>query len=172
MPTWLPAKSMPTSGASAIGGSFTITRWWATRWPQQENLAGYRFPDPALPARWQVLEALLARYGCSHCIAADMSSNLFEIGFHLRGMERWLTDLVSDSALVEELLERLLSFDLAVARLAAQRGVDIIWLGSDIASQQQHDPLARALAAAVQAAYGAVDRGNQGRVPADARCLS
>lgn len=100
------------------------------------DLAQYQFPDPLLPARWQVLDDLLKRYGSVYCIAADMSSNLFEIGFHLRGMERWLTDLVSDSRLVDELLERLLAFDLEVARLAVERRVDIVWLGSDIASQQ------------------------------------
>jgi uroporphyrinogen decarboxylase len=101
-----------------------------------EDLADYHFPDPALSARWQALDGLLKSYTSSHCIAADMSSNLFEIGFHLRGMERWLTDLLSNARLVDELLERLLAFDLEVARLAVERRVDIVWLGSDIASQQ------------------------------------
>jgi uroporphyrinogen decarboxylase len=103
---------------------------------EAEELANYDFPIPALPARWQALDGLLAQYGSSHCIAADMSSNLFEIGFHLRGMERWLTDLVSDPRLVEELLERLQGFDLEVARLAVKRQVGVVWLGSDIASQR------------------------------------
>jgi uroporphyrinogen decarboxylase len=103
---------------------------------QADDLTNYRFPDPAHPARWQMLDSLLEKYGASHCVAADMSSNLFEIGFHLRGMERWLTDLLSNPELVEDLLEHLLAFDLAVARRAVVKKVDIVWLGSDIASQQ------------------------------------
>lgn len=96
----------------------------------------YQFPDPAWSKRWQRLDELLATYGGSHCIAADLSSNYFEIGFHLRGMERWLTDLVANPGFVDALLGRLDAFDRQVARLALARGVDIIWLGSDIASQQ------------------------------------
>lgn len=101
-----------------------------------DDLSTYHLPDPAAPQRWRVLDGLLAHYGGTHCIAADMSSNLFEIGFHLRGMERWLADLVLEPAFVQALLDRLLAFDEEIARLAVARGVDIVWLGSDLASQR------------------------------------
>ena len=96
----------------------------------------YCMPDPRWPERWRALDRLVARYRDTHCIASDMSSNLFEIAFHLRGMERWLEDLVLRPAYAEALLERLLVFDLEVARLSVASGVDIVWLGSDVASQQ------------------------------------
>ena len=101
-----------------------------------DDLGGYRMPDPRWPERWRPLDRLVARYGDTHCIASDMSSNLFEIGFHLRGMERWLEDLVLRPAYAEALVEQLFAFDLEVARLSIAHGADIVWLGSDIASQQ------------------------------------
>ena len=101
-----------------------------------ENLADYDWPDPAHPERFRVLDQMLREYGESHFIAADMSSNFFEICFHLRGMERFLTDLWLNRPFVEKSIERLLEFDLEVARLAVDRSVDMVWLGSDVASQQ------------------------------------
>ncbi|MBN1348116.1 methyltransferase [candidate division KSB1 bacterium] len=101
-----------------------------------DSLKDYKFPLPANPERFRILDQILATYGDTHFIAADMSSNLFEICFHLRGMERFLSDLAFNHPIVDELIRRLLEFDVEVAELTLERTVDMIWLGSDVASQQ------------------------------------
>ena len=100
------------------------------------EIAAHPFPDPLAPERYTGLKRLLAEYGDSHFIGADISGTIFEPAYHLRGMETLLADMMLESGEAEVLLDRVCDFSLAVAEECARLSVDWIWLGDDIGTQK------------------------------------
>ena len=101
-----------------------------------EEIAAYPLPDPYVPERYAELKQLLDKYGKSHFIGADVSGSLFEPAYHLRGMENLLIDMASESEEADILLDRLCEFTTRVALEAVKMGVDWVWLGDDMGTQQ------------------------------------
>lgn len=102
----------------------------------EDEIAAYPFPDPEEPVRYAHLQELLDRYGSDTFIGADISGSLFEPAYHLRGMENLMMDMASEDPVTEVLLDRLCDFTAQVAVHAAKMGVDWIWLGDDMGTQE------------------------------------
>jgi len=100
-----------------------------------EDIRLYPLPDPLEEARFRDLEDLLARFGASHFIGADVSGSLFEPAYHLRNMEKLLFDLAMGSQEAAVLFDRLMQFTTEVALACIKREVDWIWLGDDVGTQ-------------------------------------
>ncbi|MDR1438891.1 MAG: methyltransferase, partial [Clostridiales bacterium] len=99
-------------------------------------IKAYPLPQPFAADRFAELDGLLLKYGEEYFIGADVSGTLFEPACHLRGMEEFLVDLISDDGgEARILLDRLEAFSTDVAIASAQRGVDWVWLGDDLGSQ-------------------------------------
>ncbi len=99
-------------------------------------IAAYTCPDPLSEARYAELGRLIAEYGESHFIGADVSGSLFEPAYHLRGMENLMVDMAMEAPEADVLLDKLADFTSAVAVESVRRGVDWVWLGDDLGSQQ------------------------------------
>jgi uroporphyrinogen decarboxylase len=63
-------------------------------------------------------------------------SNLFKGCWHLRGLDRWMMDLLVNVDYAEALLDRMLAWSLALVRRLAGQRVDILGLIGDISMQQ------------------------------------
>ena len=98
-------------------------------------ISEYPLPDPYHPSRYEALKDLLSKYGESHFIGADVSGSLFEPAYHLRGMEDLLMDLAMENDEAVILLDRLEDFTTKVALECVRLGVDWIWLGDDMGTQ-------------------------------------
>ena len=96
-----------------------------------------RYPVPGLldGGRFDRFDRLLADYGQTHFIGADVSGTLFEPAYHLRGMENLLMDLASEAEEADAILDVVEAHSTRIAVEAARRGADWIWLGDDMGSQ-------------------------------------
>ena len=100
-----------------------------------EEIKKYPFPAADLPSRYDGTARLMRKYP-DHFIGADVSGSLFEPGYHLRGMENLLVDMMTESEEADVLLDRLKAFTEETATRALQMGCDWIWLGDDFGTQQ------------------------------------
>lgn len=101
----------------------------------EEAIRRYPMPDPCAPSRFEQLDALMARFGESHFIGADVSGSIFEPAYHLRNMENLLIDMMTDAPEAHALLDRTMRFTIDVAVECVRRGVDWVWLGDDVGTQ-------------------------------------
>ncbi len=95
----------------------------------------YRFPDPHDPTRYINADADIARYRDDYFIIGDCELTMFELNWHLVGMEKYMVDLAMQEPYIECLLEKAYFWSLGIASELAQRGVDAIWFGDDFGSQ-------------------------------------
>lgn len=101
----------------------------------ESKLTFYSCPDPHEAWRYDVVKFLKRDYGNSHAIVGAMPCTLFEAAWYLRGMDRFLMDLVVNKDFAHELLNKLFDFQLATGTALAKEGVDIIWIGDDFGTQ-------------------------------------
>jgi len=99
------------------------------------NLKGYRFPDPHEPSRFARLPAFISKYR-DRFILVSIGFSLFERAWTLRGMENLLLDMVEHPAFVEELLDAILEFNLALIHRALDYDIDGMRFGDDWGQQR------------------------------------
>jgi uroporphyrinogen decarboxylase len=99
----------------------------ALDYPWPDWLADYRWRD--LPAR---VDGLKAR---DLVVAAFMEMTIFEIAWYLRGMDRFMEELICGEDIAIALLDKLTSIRTGMARRYAASGADILMLGDDVATQ-------------------------------------
>ena len=100
-----------------------------------QNLAGYRFPDPDNPARFAGFPDAIARRG-ERLAIATVAFTLFERAWTLVGMENLLVAMIDEEQFVNDLLDRIIDYDMAVARNALSFDVDAMRFGDDWGQQR------------------------------------
>lgn len=101
----------------------------------EEALAEYAFPDPFAPGRFTAAARDIARFGSSHFVIGDVELSLFELAWHLVGMEKYLIDFAMEEPWIEKLNDRVEEWTTAIALQLVSLGVDAIWLGEDLGTQ-------------------------------------
>jgi uroporphyrinogen decarboxylase len=99
------------------------------------RLRDYRCPDPREQWRYRAAKELIHRFGRTHAIVGAMPCTTFEACWYLRGLERFLVDLVANQDFAVELLDKICRFQLVTGQTLAGLGVDILWLGDDFGTQ-------------------------------------
>lgn len=102
---------------------------------QEPNLDGYTFPQP---------DEALIRKKCEHLIQNHKDQftmyiigfSLFERAWTLRGMTELLMDFFLNPSFVEELLDKIVEYNLAVMDIALQYDIDCIFFGDDWGQQK------------------------------------
>ncbi len=111
------------------------------------QIRAYPLPDVLEPYRWEGVEAQVQEYhrrglaaftGIHAYRGGDVAAyiDLFERAWYLRGQENFLVDLMTDEDVAAALLDKVLEYDIALARRWAKTGVDMICLGDDVGSQK------------------------------------
>ncbi len=101
----------------------------------EESLARHGFPDPFAPGRFDAAFRDIARFGGSHFVIGDVELSLFELAWHLVGMEKYLMDFAMEEPWIEKLNDRVEEWTTAIALQLVSLGVDAIWLGEDLGTQ-------------------------------------
>jgi len=126
--------------------------FWGIRWVKQgpynqiahfplreasaEELRRYRFPVDHVEELLAQMEPVVAAEERMF-IGCDVSPNVFEMYWRLRGMEQAMLDIVADPELAEEMLGRCGDFAVQLSRAACRRfPLDWLWTGDDVASQR------------------------------------
>ena len=101
-----------------------------------EELERYPFPDLTLPDRHQHLAGEVRDLHQRGLFAIGfMDGTIFEIAWHMRGMEELFDDLAFNPPFAKYLLDRITEIRCGQARLHAGAGVDMLKIGDDMGTQ-------------------------------------
>ena len=100
-----------------------------------KNLKSYKFPDPADQSRFDGWKKKIANKGDAF-VVANLGFSLFERAWTLAGMEPLLMAMVDDTRFVNELLDRILDFNLKLIEKACSYPIDAMRFGDDWGHQR------------------------------------
>ena len=95
----------------------------------------YRSPDPQRPELYTNLGRLIKEYKSEYYIIGRLHCTIFESAWALRGFEQLMMDFYMNPDLASKVLDITYNYHQEVAKNMAQCGVDMIWLGDDMGSQ-------------------------------------
>jgi uroporphyrinogen decarboxylase len=88
--------------------------------------------DPIVARTKQLIE----KHGKTHAIAGKINQTLFESSWMLRGLERFLIDLIENPELADQLMTKMMQHHLEIGKILVMLGVDIVYTGDDVGTQQ------------------------------------
>ena len=105
-----------------------------------EELEAYPFPDGTDPSRFEgVREKVLEiQENTPYAVSTGIGGVIYEIGWYMRGLERWYTDMLENPAFCEALLDRILQFWLDYfSGFMKEIGdiIDVVMIGDDLTGQ-------------------------------------
>jgi uroporphyrinogen decarboxylase len=100
----------------------------------EPDVTAYRFPEPNLERNAQHVQRLLDQYPDRFCYAS-VGFSMFERAWTLRGMENLLTDMILNPGFVDDLMDRILEYNLKVIDHFLRFDVDCIRFGDDWGQQ-------------------------------------
>ncbi|HTQ12149.1 MAG TPA: uroporphyrinogen decarboxylase family protein, partial [Fimbriimonadaceae bacterium] len=102
-----------------------------------EDLKRYPFPDYTPSARWQHLKAEVeALHERGLFVIGFMEWTIFEIAWHMRGMDNLFMDVLFNQDFARYLLDRITEIRCFQATKYAEAGVDLIKIGDDLGTQR------------------------------------
>lgn len=104
--------------------------------PDGGKLAAYVLPDPDDPAWYAPVSAAVKKYGREKYVIGSCQCSIFETAWYLHGMEDTLCDMVADEEYAEALFDKVMRFPLRAGLNLINCGVDMVWLGDDVATQR------------------------------------
>ena len=100
-----------------------------------QNVRTYPFPDPHDPSRFEDWPAQMADHRDAF-VVASIGFSLFERAWTLAGMERVLMAMVDDTQFLNQLLDRILAFNLELIEKACAYPIDAMRFGDDWGQQR------------------------------------
>jgi uroporphyrinogen decarboxylase len=102
---------------------------------RERSLAGLAVPDPLSPVRFAALPGFIER-NRDRFRYVSFGMSLFERAWSVRGMADLLVDMIEAPAWVDELLDTILAFDLAVVEEMLKYDIDGLLYGDDWGQQR------------------------------------
>ena len=99
------------------------------------DIENYPFPDPYADGRFNKAMRDIDRYGRDFFVIGDVEISLFEMAWHLTGLEKYMVGMLCDEPWLELLNDRVEEWSTGLALQLVKAGVDAIWLGEDLGSQ-------------------------------------
>ena len=99
------------------------------------DIERYGFPDPDAPGRFDIAAREIDRFGNDYFVIGDCELSLFELAWHLTGMERYLMALATGEEWIDALNDRVEHWTTRIALKLAELGVDALWFGEDLGTQ-------------------------------------
>jgi uroporphyrinogen decarboxylase len=100
-----------------------------------EDIARYPFPYPHTAGRFSPAEKAINRYAARYAVIGDLETTVFETAWYLTGLEKLLTDMMTDAAYLDPLFDRIMAINLETGLRLIRSGVDMIWAGDDFGGQ-------------------------------------
>ena len=100
-----------------------------------EEAEAFPFPDPFAPGRMENAKRDIDRFGKDFFIIGDCELTLFEMAWHMTGLEKYMLGMAGEEDWIEALNDKVEYFTTGIAESLARAGVDAIWLGEDLGSQ-------------------------------------
>jgi len=100
-------------------------------------ISSYSPPDPNRTELYSAAEGMIRDFKSEYWIVGVTVTTIFETAWALRGLEQIMLDMVTNPDLANHLLDIPYHYHLAAARKLVQMGVDMIWTGDDVGSQNR-----------------------------------
>ncbi|MCF7928700.1 MAG: hypothetical protein K9L68_06980 [Spirochaetales bacterium] len=99
------------------------------------DVKAYNYPDPNAPGRYEKARRDIEIFGSDYFVIGDCELSIFELAWHLTGMEKYMLDLAMDEPWIDTLNDRVEEWTLGIAKNLVELGVDAIWFGEDLGTQ-------------------------------------
>lgn len=121
------------------GSDGKYLEWVSGPFDHTDRIDSFPWPDASdITLHPQTQAARVAEFKKQgYWVAADGGVHPFKQAWHMRGFENFLCDYIANPDWVEQLYDRLVSFNVAHCRLLAQAGVDMIEYWGDVAMQDR-----------------------------------
>ena len=100
-----------------------------------DDVRRFAFPDPLAAGRFANAQRDIARFKQDFFVIGDLELTMFEMAWHMTGMEKFMIDMSSGEEYIGVLLDRVLEFSVGVGKRLVELGVDGIWTGDDFGAQ-------------------------------------
>ncbi|HUX12964.1 MAG TPA: uroporphyrinogen decarboxylase family protein [Spirochaetia bacterium] len=124
-----------TSGYTTPFGNGKYTEIVGHPLASDEAISGYIPPDPKRPELYAEAERLVRDYGGEYWIVGVAVTTIFETAWALRGLDRLMMDFALEPDLAQQILDIPFAYHRSAAIRLAEIGVDMIWTGDDMGSQ-------------------------------------
>ena len=101
----------------------------------EKDIRDYPFPDPEAQGRFDPAMRMMEKYSGKFGVIGDVETMFFEMSWYLTGMEKFLTDLLTEAEYQPYLMDRIMEYIIACGKKLILMGVDILWCGDDFGSQ-------------------------------------
>ncbi len=101
----------------------------------ERDLSGLTFPEPGAPERWEGFEEAIAAAG-DRCVQFGIGFSLFERAWTLRGMDELFVDMMEAPEFVDELLDMICDWNVALVEVAVTYEIDMVHFGDDWGAQR------------------------------------
>jgi uroporphyrinogen decarboxylase len=128
---------------------------WGCKWRRVKNATGeytevferplekdpalldsYKIPDAEDDARYAQDLETMRQYGQTHWIVGSTPCSIFEASWGIRGLENLLMDMVAEHDFAHALFDKVMQFPLIAGKKHIAMGANMLWLGDDVATQQ------------------------------------
>lgn len=99
------------------------------------DIEAYAFPDAYVPGRFDKARRDIDQFGEGYFVIGDVELSIFELAWHLTGMEKYLLGLMTAEPWIEALNDRIEDWTTGLALQLTEAGVDALWFGEDLGSQ-------------------------------------
>jgi uroporphyrinogen decarboxylase len=93
------------------------------------------FPDPTDDARFEDARRYIEQYKGEYFIIGDVELTMFEMAWHMTGLQKFMTDMAMGEPYIEALIDRTMGWSVAIGKRLVELGVDGIWTGDDFGAQ-------------------------------------
>ena len=100
-----------------------------------EEVQDLPFPDPMDRARFEDAKRYIAQYQDDYFVIGDVELTMFEMAWHMTGLQKFMTDMAMGEAYIEKLIDRTMGWSVAIGKQLVELGVDGIWTGDDFGAQ-------------------------------------
>ncbi len=101
----------------------------------EDEVKQFPFPDPYAAGRFDVAKREIAKFKQDYFIVGDLELSIFEMAWHMVGLEKFLVDIATGEPYVDVLFDRVLEFTIGIGKQLVELGVDAVWTGDDVGAQ-------------------------------------
>jgi uroporphyrinogen decarboxylase len=100
-----------------------------------EEVMAFPMPDPYAAGRMADARKYIQKYKNDYFIIGDLELSMFEMAWHMVGLQKFMMDMALEEPYVAALLDRVKEFTIGIGKQLAELGVDAIWTGDDFGAQ-------------------------------------
>lgn len=100
-----------------------------------DKVMKFPMPDPLAEGRFDDAKEYIEKYKTYYFIIGDLELSMFEMAWHMVGLQKFMMDMAMQEPYIEVLLDRVKEFTISVGKKLVELGVDGIWAGDDFGAQ-------------------------------------